>query len=117
MSGIHRRRPRPLKTRISRPARRSSRQRVIRPRSSLLSARRQPKVVSLSVSEAGNSGRRIMRNELNSPASADEIDDAEEIGDDLEEHHQVRSEGEAPDQEPEEVPKPSMTPRLPPSGS
>jgi len=32
MSGIHRYDPRPLKTRISRPARRSSRQRVIRPR-------------------------------------------------------------------------------------
>ena len=31
--------------------------------SSLLSSRRQPKVVSLSVSEAGRSGRRIMRNE------------------------------------------------------
>jgi hypothetical protein len=47
----------------------------------------------------------------------DEIDDAEEIGDDLEEHHQVRSEGEASYKEPEEVPKPSTTPRLPPSGS
>jgi hypothetical protein len=29
-----------------------------------------PRVVSLSVSEAGDSGRHIMRNELNSPASA-----------------------------------------------
>jgi hypothetical protein len=71
MSGIHRRRrPRPLKTPISRPARRSSRQRVIRPRVLAASSRRQPQVVSLSVSEVGGSGRRIMRNELNSPASA-----------------------------------------------
>ena len=60
---------------------------------------------------------RIMRNELNSAGERDEIDDAEEIGDDLEQHHQASSEGEAPYQEPEEVPKPSMTPRLPPSGS
>jgi hypothetical protein len=35
------------------------------------------------VSKAGGSGRRIMQNELNSPASGDGVDDAEEIGDDL----------------------------------
>ena len=35
------------------------------------------------MSKAGGSGRRIMQNELNSPASGDGVDDAEEIGDDL----------------------------------
>jgi hypothetical protein len=46
---------------------------------------------------AGASSERVER-----PGERDEIDDAEEIGDDLEQHHQVRSEGEAPYQKPEE---------------
>jgi hypothetical protein len=71
MSGIHRRRPAPIEdadlqtgeaiftTAGDPPA---------GPRRFRLDV--SPKVVSLSVSEAGGSARRIMRNELNSPASA-----------------------------------------------
>jgi hypothetical protein len=70
MSGIHRRRPAPIEDADLQTGEAIFTTAGDPPEVLAASARRQPKVVSLSVSEAGGSGRRIMRNELNSPASA-----------------------------------------------